>query len=63
MLKKWRIWNTIRKLCPRSKVMGEFRAINDGGTDLPGKIAVWLRALNLQSGEGEEKEYEVYKIG
>lgn len=57
------IERNIRKLCPRSKVMGEFRAINGGGTDLPGKIAAWLKELNIQSGEGEEREYEVYKIG
>ena len=52
----------IRKLCPKSKLKGEFRIINDGGQELPDEISQWLDKLNISSGKGREKENEVYCV-
>ena len=37
----------IRKLCPKSDLRGELRVINDGGSELPEKIAAWLEKLGI----------------
>lgn len=44
---KQRIIEDIKKLCPNSKILAEFVAYTDGGSDLKTKVSKWLNEIGL----------------